>query len=256
MKSATTSLVTKFSMIILIFVTSQCNGYNSAKMKQSDIIRDFHVPNFVIEGETVELHCGMNREDWSDLHSLIWFKDEHMIFSHKPRDAVKTKIYPYDSSIPIDAVTYYFTKNRINGTKAIMMIRNANGNGMCGNYKCEVSLRKYVYNGQNALQTIRKTALNSRWQHQDMDHVTGRRVEHMKVVPDPGSQNELSYPQISDLHGLELSNYTEGGEVSLKCESGKMIPAPSLAWYFKGTDTENTTGEETPVPLTSLIQYP
>ena len=43
-------------------------------MKQSDIIRDFHVPKFVIEGETVELHCGMNREDWSDLHSLIWFK--------------------------------------------------------------------------------------------------------------------------------------------------------------------------------------
>ena len=36
-----------------------------------------------------------------------------MIFSHKPRDAVKTKIYPYDSSIPIDAVTYYFTKNRM-----------------------------------------------------------------------------------------------------------------------------------------------
>lgn len=30
----------------------------------------------------------------------------------------------------------------------------------------------------------------------------------------------------------------------------------SLAWYFKGTDTENTTGEETAVPLTSLIQYP
>ena len=48
----------------------------------------------------------------------------------------------------------------------------------------------------------------------------------MQVVPDPGAQNELSYPQISDLYGLELSNYTEGGEVSLKCESNKMKPAP------------------------------
>ena len=30
----------------------------------------------------------------------------------------------------------------------------------------------------------------------------------------------------------------------------------SLAWYFKDPDTENITGAETPVHLTSLIQYP
>ena len=44
------------------------------QLKQSDIIRDFHVPKYVIEGQSVELHCGLNREDWASLHSLLWYK--------------------------------------------------------------------------------------------------------------------------------------------------------------------------------------
>ena len=38
------------------------------------IIRDFHVPKYVIEGDTVELHCGVTGDDWDILDSLRWFK--------------------------------------------------------------------------------------------------------------------------------------------------------------------------------------
>ena len=51
----------------------QCNGSN-VEVKQSSIIRDFHVPKYVIEGETVELHCGVTRDGWSILDSLRWYK--------------------------------------------------------------------------------------------------------------------------------------------------------------------------------------
>ena len=49
---------------------------------------------------------------WKLKNELIdKLKDEHLIFAHKPHDGVKTKIYPYDSSIPIDSVTYYLVPN-------------------------------------------------------------------------------------------------------------------------------------------------
>ena len=56
-----------------LFIMFQCNG-NNVEVKQSSIIRDFHVPKYVIEGETVELHCGVTRDGWSILDSLRWYK--------------------------------------------------------------------------------------------------------------------------------------------------------------------------------------
>ena len=54
----------------------------------------------------------------------------------------------------------------------------------------------------------------------------GKREGHLKVMKDPGLQNELSYPKITHQYDLELSNFTEGNIVNLICESSRMKPAP------------------------------
>ena len=48
----------------------------------------------------------------------------------------------------------------------------------------------------------------------------------MNVMENPGTENEISFPEISDRHDVKLSNYTEGSMISLICESSKMKPAP------------------------------
>ena len=32
------------------------------------------MPKYVIEGETIELHCGVDKEALSNLQSLLWYK--------------------------------------------------------------------------------------------------------------------------------------------------------------------------------------
>ena len=111
---------------------------------------------------------------------------------------------------------------------------------------------------------------------------SGNRKGHLTVIQDPNQNHNLTFPHIEGLK----DNYTDASHVMLTCISSNLKPAPrfeipdfqngnkrikswkaftvwelislhfSLAWYYKVPDSANTTGAETPVPLTSLTQFP
>ena len=113
---------------------------------------------------------------------------------------------------------------------------------------------------------------------------SGNRKGHLTVIQDPNQNHNLTFPHIEGLK----DNYTDASHVMLTCISSSLKPAPrfeipdlqfgnkrmmikmlknfyrmiiisfhfSLAWYYKVPDSVNTTGAETPVPLTSLTQFP
>merc|ERR1739844_887971 len=121
---------------------------------------------------------------------------------------------------------------------------------MCGDYKCEVSLTSSKLIGSfisNAGSSNRR-----RLHESDTKQSTGNRKGHLTVIQDPNQNHNLTFPHIEGLK----DNYTDTSHVMLTCISSSLKPAPSLAWYYKVPDSVNATGAETPVPLTSLTQFP